>query len=81
MGADPMLGFGLRVLSPGVTIRAHAFQAIHQPYLRPASGQDMAHVLGNYALTPSAEVQARPRSCRPSTSAASARTNGSASVS
>ena len=48
-GADPMLGWGMRVLAPGATIRAQAFQRLGAQTARP-SGEDVAHLLGNTAF-------------------------------
>jgi hypothetical protein len=48
-GADPSLGRGMRVFSPGVTIRARAFQALGEKTV-PLSGEHIAHVLGNESL-------------------------------
>ena len=44
-GADAPLNWGMRVLAPGVTIRARAFQKIAETTGLP-SGLDMAYVLG-----------------------------------
>lgn len=57
LGADPMLGFGLRVLPPGVTIRAQAFQRIHEATASPASGRHIAWLLGNKAMSPPGRIQ------------------------
>ena|GEM_PF-5195054 len=56
-GADPMLGFGLRVLPAGVTIRAHAFQRIHEATASPASGRHIAWLLGNKTVMPPPRIQ------------------------
>ncbi|MBN1919413.1 MAG: DUF3160 domain-containing protein [Verrucomicrobia bacterium] len=48
-GADPSLGRGLRVLAPGVSICAEAFQALGESSILP-SGEYIAHLLGNAAF-------------------------------
>ena len=50
-GADPNLGWGLRILSPGITIRAEIFQKFQQNTQRPASGKHMAYILGNKSVS------------------------------
>jgi hypothetical protein len=73
-GADPMLGWGMRIFSPGVTIRAAAFQQIGRNQKVPG-GRHMAHVLGNNAvdvsdeekewLSPATELMDAARSADP----------------
>ncbi len=48
-GAHPAIGWGLRILAPGVSIRAQAFQRLGERNILP-SGEDMAHLLGNAAF-------------------------------
>jgi hypothetical protein len=50
-GADPNLGWSLRILPPGITIRAEIFQKIQQNTLWPASGKHMAYILGNKSVS------------------------------
>jgi len=56
-GADPTLGWGLRVLSPGVSIRAQAFQQLGEQTIPPC-GEHVLHLLGNEAV-PLDEDQAK----------------------
>lgn len=50
-GADPNLGWSLRILPPGITIRAEIFQKIQQNTQWPASGEHMAYILGNKSVS------------------------------
>lgn len=50
-GADPNPGWGLRILPPGITIRAEIFQKIQQNTQAPASGKHMAYTLGNKSVS------------------------------
>ena len=50
-GADPNLGWSLRILPLGITIRAEIFQKIQQNTLRPASGEHIAYILGNKSVS------------------------------
>ena len=47
-GADPLIGWGLRVLPPGASIRARAFQRFEEAGI-PPSGEHITYLLGNKA--------------------------------
>ena len=49
-GADALLGWGLRVLPPGVTVRASAFQRLGEAAV-PPYGKHIIHLLGNDAVS------------------------------
>ena len=46
IGADPTVGWGMRTLAPGVSVRAMAYQQVGEHRAAVATGAHMAHVMG-----------------------------------